>query len=261
MKTNIVIVAVVVGGLQVMPCGWTVAQAGLLDAVLGGVSQQQTPRQDSRSDSRSDWRDRDDSRSDWRDRDNRRSDSSDRDESRHHSRNQSQDPDVIVKRAYQDVLNRDPDQEGLRTYRSKIIDDNWSEKDVRDDLRRSDERKGRTPAAATVIVRRAYQDILGREPDDAGLSMYRSKMVDEGWSEGDVRSDLKKSSERRVTGGISQEQAEQTVKRAYQSTLGREADSAGLATYVQKVRQNHWSEGDVAKALRNSPEYRQKHKK
>src|SRR5262249_47148446 len=32
------------------------------------------------------------------------------------------------------------------------------------------------------IVRRAYQDILGREPDPAGFRGYRSRMIDDGWT-------------------------------------------------------------------------------
>ena len=50
-----------------------------------------------------------------------------------------QNPDLIVTRAYQDILGRDPDQAGLRLYRSRIIDDGWSEAQVRDTLRNSPE--------------------------------------------------------------------------------------------------------------------------
>lgn len=170
----------------------------------------------------------------------------------------SNDPEAIVRRAYQDILGREPDEAGMRTYRSKIIDNNWTEKEVRNDLRHSAEAKGRTPEAAEKIIRRAYQDVLGREPDAAGLATYRDKLVNEGWSERDVRSALKSSEERRETGGISEEQARQMVKRAYQSVLKRDPDEAGMATYVQKIRQKRWSEKDVASDLRNSAEYKRK---
>ncbi len=203
-----------------------------------------------------------------RSRDTRRDDGRDEShsrasDSRSNSRREfgSNDPDVIVRRAYEDILNRAPDKEGLRTYRSRIIDDRWSEQDVRSDLRKSAERAGRTPAAADVIIRRAYQDVLGRDPDSAGLATYRAKIINENWSERDVRSALKSSSERRETGGISAEQAQEMVRRAYQSVLGRDPDSSGSSLYVQKIRQNRWSEADVAKELRNSPEYRNKHAK
>ena len=85
------------------------------------------------------------------------------------------------------------------------------------------------------------------------------KLVNEGWSERDVRSDLQKSPERRMTGGISKEQADQMVRRAYQSVLGRDPDTSGSNLYIQRIMQNRWSENDVANELRKSPEYRQKH--
>ena len=34
------------------------------------------------------------------------------------------------------------------------------------------------------IVRRAYEDILDREPDSAGLRLYRSRIIDDGWTRG-----------------------------------------------------------------------------
>lgn len=237
MKSRILGVAVMVGGLHVLPGGW-VAQGGTFDNLLDGASRSlESSRQD-----RTNERDR-----------------RDRDGFGQRSRRNSNDPDVIVTRAYEDILNREPDKEGLRLYRSKIIDEGWSERDVRQDLMKSAEHKGRTPASADVIIRRAYQDILGREPDKAGLANYRMKLVNEGWSERDVRSDLQKSPERRMTGGISKEQADQMVRRAYQSVLGRDPDTSGSNLYIQRIMQNRWSENDVANELRKSPEYRQKH--
>lgn len=250
-------VSAMVGGALVLLWSGAMARGQFLDTVLEGMR-----KSNESSSRRSDDYQRDDDR-DYRrndDRDYRRNDDRDyrrqRDGDRARPRyERSDDPDAIVRRAYEDILNREPDQEGLRLYRSKIIDENWSEKDVRSALRNSREYKGQTPASADVIIRRAYQDILGREPDQAGLATYRSKLIDEGWSERDVRSDLKNSSERRETRGISTEQAQQMVRRAYQSVLGRDPDS-GSSVYVQKILKNHWSEADVAKELKNSPEYR-----
>ena len=80
----------------------------------------------------------------------------------------SQDPETIIRRAYQDVLERDPDPAGMRIYRSHIIDDGWTEQQVREDLRRSPEYRERTTmtrAKAEEIVRQAYLTVLKREPD------------------------------------------------------------------------------------------------
>ena len=65
------------------------------------------------------------------------------------------DPDRIVRRAYEDILDREPDTAGLRLYRSLIIDDGWSEEQVREALRRSPEFREKntmTRAKAEEIV-------------------------------------------------------------------------------------------------------------
>jgi TorA maturation chaperone TorD len=171
----------------------------------------------------------------------------------------SADPDRIVRRAYEDILDREPDTAGLRLYRRRIIDDGWSEQDVREALRKSPEYAQRSSESADKIVRRAYEDVLGRAPDAAGLSSYRNKILNQGWSEQDVREALRKSPELRQKSAMTREQAEAVVRRAYQSVLGREPD-AGSRGYVDHVLRDHWSEADVARELRKSEEYRSKHR-
>jgi hypothetical protein len=108
------------------------------------------------------------------------------------------DPDTVIKRAYRDLLGREPDPAGFRDYRSLIIDQGWTEAMVRDNIRRGDEfrREG-----ADRIVRRAYLDVLGREADPEGLRFYRGRVLEKNWTEGDVRDALRKSDEYRKTGG------------------------------------------------------------
>lgn len=108
-----------------------------------------------------------------------------------------QDPDRIVRRAYQDVLQREPDQQGLRLYRSRIIDDGWTEQQVREALRSSPEYRElttMTPAKAQEIVRRAYQNVLRREPD-AGSQGYVNRVFHDHWTQEDVERELRKSPE------------------------------------------------------------------
>ena len=174
------------------------------------------------------------------------------------SQRKVQDPDRVVRRAYQDILHREPDAEGLRLYRSRMIDQNWTEQDVREALRKSPEYAQRSSESADKIVRRAYQDVLGREPDTNGLYTYRNKVLNQGWDEQDVSAALRKSPEYRQKNAMTREQAEEVVRRAYQSVLGREPD-AGSRGYVDHVLRDHWSEKDVARELRNSDEYRSKH--
>lgn len=108
------------------------------------------------------------------------------------------DPDIIIKCAYLDLLGREPDQAGVRDYRSLIIDQGWTETMVRDNIRRGDEFRHE---GADRIIRRAYRDVLGREADPEGLKFYRGRVLDKNWTEGDVRDALRKSDEFRKNGG------------------------------------------------------------
>jgi len=107
------------------------------------------------------------------------------------------------------------------------------------------------------IVRRAYQDILKRDPDSEGMRIYRSHMIDDNWSEAQVREALRNSREFRELNSMTREKAEEIVRRAYRSVLNRDPDP-GSRTYVDKVMRDRWTEQDVANELRKSPEYRNK---
>ena len=111
----------------------------------------------------------------------------------------SQNPETIIRRAYQDLLERDPDQSGMRTYRRHIIDDGWTEQDVRDDIRKSREYREKntmTRAKAQDIVRRAYLAVLKREPDAASQGWVNNVLRD-GWTQEDVERELRRSPEYR----------------------------------------------------------------
>jgi hypothetical protein len=172
----------------------------------------------------------------------------------------------IVRRAYQDILGREADPNGLRDYTGKMVNEGWSEWDVRNALRRSDEYAATGGAAtrfrtasADRIVRRAYLDILGREPDPAGLESYRRNVLEEGWDEYDVRRALIRSPERRQKRlAVTVQAAEDMVRRAYRSVLNREPDERGMANYTAKVLYDGWNEDDVVHALRDSDEFRDK---
>ncbi|HET7695167.1 MAG TPA: peptidase inhibitor family I36 protein [Vicinamibacterales bacterium] len=110
------------------------------------------------------------------------------------------DPDRIVRRAYDDILEREPDSAGLRLYRSRIVDDGWTEAQVRDALRRSPEYQKLMADKAREIVRRAYLNVLKREPD-AGAGSYVDKVVRQRWTQADVERELRKSPEYRARGG------------------------------------------------------------
>lgn len=105
------------------------------------------------------------------------------------------------------------------------------------------------------IVRRAYRDILEREPDQAGLRLYRSRIIDDGWTEQQVREALRNSPEYREKRTMTWEKAQEIVRRAYMNVLNREPDS-GSRGYVERVFRDKWTQADVERELRKSPEYR-----
>jgi hypothetical protein len=102
------------------------------------------------------------------------------------------DCDVVIRRVYQDLLGRAPDASGLRNYRGLMIEQGWTEQMVRDHVRHSDEFRRES---VDQIIRRVYLEVLGREVDPSGLNQYRKAIVDKGWTEGDVRDDLRRSAE------------------------------------------------------------------
>jgi hypothetical protein len=103
---------------------------------------------------------------------------------------------------------------------------------------------------ATQVVKDAYQDVLGRAPDAKGLSEFRSHVLDQGWTEEQVRNELRKSDE----------YLDKQITEAYQDLLGRKPDAAGLALYRKKLKDD-WTIEKVRKELKSSPEYKQKHPK
>lgn len=105
-----------------------------------------------------------------------------------------QNPDAIVRRAYQDVLERDPEAAGLRLYRSRIIDDGWTEQQVREALRNSPEYREKARMKAEEIVRRAYLAVLKREPD-AGSAGYVNRVLRDNLTQSDVERELRRSPE------------------------------------------------------------------
>ena len=107
------------------------------------------------------------------------------------------------------------------------------------------------------VVRRAYREVLDREPDPQGFQMYRNHMVNDGWSEDRVREALRSSPEYRTKGGMTPARAQEIVRQAYLRVLKREPDP-GSAPFVSKVLNEHWSQQDVERELRNSDEFKKK---
>ena len=142
---------------------------------------------------------------------------------------------------------------------SNLRDEGWNDQvssiRVKGGDRSGSSGSGHHGGDADVIVRRAYDDILHRKPDTDGLRLYRSHIIDDGWSEQDVREALRKSPEYREMNTMTRQKAEDIVANAYQSVLNREPDS-GSRGYVDKIMRDHWTQADVERELRKSPEYK-----
>ena len=104
------------------------------------------------------------------------------------------DSGLVVKRAYRAVLGRDPDADGLKEYSRRVKEDGWGQEEVEKSLKKSDEYKQNV---VDGMIKRAYRDVLGRDPDKGGLENYRQRIADGDWSENDLRDALKKSPEYR----------------------------------------------------------------
>jgi hypothetical protein len=175
------------------------------------------------------------------------------------SRYDSRDLDRIIRNAYEDILRIEPDQEDLRYYRSRMIDDDWTENDVRKDLRMSgDYHHGSRMSRhqAEQIVRDAYREVLRREPDPDARA-YVDRVLYEGWTEADLIRELRNSEEYRHGGRMNRQEAERIVRDAYREVLKRGPDP-GSRGWVDKVLNDHWTKQDVIRALRNSDEYKHK---
>jgi hypothetical protein len=99
--------------------------------------------------------------------------------------------DVVIERAYRDLLERAPDPKGREHYR-QLIHQGCTEEQMRARIRESVEYRVTLPDAKTT---RAYRNVFGREPDPSGLESYRRKIVDKSWTEKDVENDLRRSAE------------------------------------------------------------------
>lgn len=90
-----------------------------------------------------------------------------------------------------------------------------------------------------------YEELLGRTPDEEGLSYYRGLLA-EGWKIEKIKSAIKKSKEYK----------KHQIELIYQSLLNRSPDNTGLDYYLGQVLEKGWSFERVRKAIENSLEYK-----
>ena len=160
-------------------------------------------------------------------------------------------PEKIITDAFRDLLDRDPDAEGMRHYRRRMIERGWTAGDVRDAIRASDEYRIHE---ADVIIDRAFDDLLERPPTTAERDEYRRRLLKDGTEDG-IRRNIKKTEEYKYTIPRAK------ITKAYQEILGREPDPQGLENYRKRMINDGWSIERVRQTLRKSPEYKNKNRK
>jgi len=156
-----------------------------------------------------------------------------------------------VRAAYRDIFSRDPDRTVVNFYTERLLNGGWSEAQLRDALRHSDEFKNRDLGA---IVRRVYVEVLGRQPDPSGLATY-TKALSRGQTEAEFHAELFRSREGQDYS------IRMAITRAYREVLKREPDAAGLASYQRLVRDKAWDENRIKEDLKRSDEYKNLGKK
>ncbi|MBI5771089.1 MAG: DUF4214 domain-containing protein [Verrucomicrobia bacterium] len=156
------------------------------------------------------------------------------------------DAERAVRATFRDYLGRDPDAQGLRFYTGRLMDAGWSEEQLRDAFRRSDEFRTRDVDA---IIRKTYREVLGRDPDPSGLAAYR-RGLGRGMTEPQMRAELGRSRE------AAEFRARETITRVYREMLKRDPDADGLATHTKAFLEKGWDEGRLREAIRRGDEYR-----
>jgi hypothetical protein len=89
---------------------------------------------------------------------------------------------------------------------------------------------------ADEVIRVAFRDLFGREADEIGLRTYRSRLVESGWTEIQLREEICRSPEYR------NRDLNAIARRAYREVLGRDVDPSGLAAYTRALSRG---KGDI----------------
>ena len=102
-------------------------------------------------------------------------------------------PNRMIEEAYREVLLREPDSSAYEGLRREIVKNGWSLDRVIKHLRKSNEYRNIT---IPMLVKKAYQEVLGRDPDPQGQRDYVEAMR-KGWTYEKLTKELRKSAEYR----------------------------------------------------------------
>jgi len=157
----------------------------------------------------------------------------------------------FVTRLYEVCLDRSPDAAGFEYWTSNLSSGTVSGSQAAEGFVFSDEFQNKN-LSDSAYVTCMYEVLLGRTPDSTGLSYWTSRLTSDltrrGVFDGFVDSDEWKaiceiyginpgssSSSSSASSGVSQSKIEAFVTRLYSGFLGRDPDSAGLASWTKKL--------------------------
>jgi hypothetical protein len=141
-----------------------------------------------------------------------------------------------INEIYRDVLDRDADYRGLRTWARKL-ERGATLREIREDIARSPEAQDR--------IRDIYREVLDREADAGGIRTWVNELAD-----GDSLSDVRKKI-------ADSQEAETAINRIYRQVLGRNADRDGMRTWKRKLRDGA-TISEIREQIANSEEARQR---
>ncbi|MBW4682388.1 MAG: DUF4214 domain-containing protein [Microcoleus vaginatus WJT46-NPBG5] len=144
-----------------------------------------------------------------------------------------------INRIYREVLGRDADYRGLRTW-ARELENGGTLQDIREEIARSDEAENR--------IEDIYREVLGRNADSRGTRTWVNALAG-GASLRDVRERVADSRE-----------AEDAINRLYREVLGRDADRKGMKTWKRELGEGA-SLTQIRREIGNSAEARQRRRR
>ena len=151
-------------------------------------------------------------------------------------------PTEIIRRCYLEMLGIEPDVAGLRHYTNLFVNEKMDETKLLNTLRNSEEYVDKEKYLE--IIRRCYLEMLGREPDVAGLRHYTNLFVNEKMDETKLLNTLSNSKE-------------YLVRISHLELFNSEVNEGGYQFYFDLIGKNKVNKDELIEMMKNAKEYKQ----
>jgi hypothetical protein len=159
---------------------------------------------------------------------------------------------TMITNLFNQYLGRDPDKKSLDFYAEDLRDQEGIKQDI---LGSKEYIQSLSEPVRPGVIKYAYKDVLGRDPDESGLQTYgvagttpdqiRQSLI--GSEEGKAFQAAKEAKAKEATYATAEQAAD-----AYERIMGRRPDAAGLKYYTKT---NRMTPEEMEKSLRESDEY------